>query len=92
MERYEPRKPDRRFITFTSRAGIAVVALMWLLKRKFGIDSSTMCILTGIAIFNLVMNINDRKTVEKNYLCAKAVRENKQTIDSGDIGGDDIIE
>ncbi len=86
---YEPRKPDRRFLKFTGRFGAALVAVLWFVRAKIGIDTSSMCILTGIAIFNLVMQSIDRKAVEENYRQARAIRENRDTIDSNDIGGDE---
>ena len=90
-ENRQPYKPNRRLLRFTGRLGMILVIVLWVLRGRFGISTPSMCILTGIALLNIVMQTVDRNAVEKNYENAAAVRRNREMMrNGGDIGGDII--
>lgn len=80
------RGKDPGLLRVTGYIGSAAVAALWIFRERIGVSSSALCILTGIALFNFVMQLQNRNDTKKIQSLSETIEENKNSKDNF-IGG-----
>ncbi|MGN0665308.1 MAG: hypothetical protein ACI4KF_02145 [Huintestinicola sp.] len=83
MKKHKPFEPSKRgnlMLSVTTYLFAAGAAGMWILKREIDLDTPTVFMVSGIALFMIIMNISGKVNAKMNYQYAKELKEKHEAI------------
>lgn len=65
--------------------GAAAVIFLWVTRERYGLDESTLMIISGLALANLVLRSADRRRCNDNYNMAMRLMEQRENMSREDF-------
>ncbi|MGN0641618.1 MAG: hypothetical protein ACI4JJ_00600 [Huintestinicola sp.] len=94
MKQHEPFEPKLRknlLLGVTTYLFAAAVMLLWKFHDRLGVEISTVCILTGIALLMIILDIVGRKNRTENYRYAKELKDSREKMSDEDFRGSAVF-
>ncbi len=79
-EPYEPKLRKNYMLAAASAVFAAAAAALWYFHDKLSLNTGTLCIITGAALFSVIFTFVNYKRKKENFLKARELSEKQDDI------------
>lgn len=87
-KRFESKFKPSKLLKFMSMLLFIVVVLLWIFRKKLGIDIPDMLILTGIILFIINLSIINRRKNRRINVSDELLKKNRDSIGKNNYNND----
>lgn len=90
-ESFEPKLRKNLLLGVTTYLFAAAVMLLWIFHDRLGVEISTVCIMTGVSLLMIILDIVGRKNRTENYRYAKELKDSREKMSEEDFHGSAVF-
>ena len=79
-EPYEPKLRKNYMLAAAAAVLAAAAAALWYLHEKLSLNTGTLCIITGAAMFSVILTFINYRRKKENFLKARELSEKQDDI------------